>query len=593
MARHRSNTRARQKPPESPGGMVALVFLLIIGGGGAFFLKQYFDEKREAGLREEMAYEDRKRNEMRDMVARQKQLESKSSQFGQEEMEKRKFEISFDRAIERARSLMLEDEFGVALRVLAELNTDKLTDLQNQRAETLREKINTQALDKFVKIKALALEKADEEDYDGAILIVKMADAFGIPEISNEVQALASNYQKMKTLGKLGNQVQTFTIIGEQLNPSLSVFDYVTARATIERLSPVADYMLFQDDLVGIMGVANFHKKTWGEFKNAMVRRVGAEEMFGIKRGTVKAIDDNGLTLDTAEGEVMLTLKEIQPAWIRAKVELTKEKFPEAHYGLGVMFLHKGQDKDAQAIFTQHAVDDDKNAARHLRWLGWKDEVKAMEVYKTLVAANQQQAFMQVPEIAASLKEEYGNTRLYSQESAKIRQMVDTAARLLAENKEKAEEILARLATFEDKARERLTEWFEEKKSVIERQYQKDLYDEFSYVKRIPYSYSKEIGGGNMRINFDVVLKTLAEIREGGVDVSAASKNQIEKDRRYLEKGVREASLNRESNANLAKRKRIQLSANIKNERMRLERRLKAFELVTDEEIEKKLNVFD
>ncbi|MDA1139025.1 MAG: hypothetical protein O3B01_10625 [Planctomycetota bacterium] len=593
MARHRSNTRARQKPPESPGGMVALVFLLIIGGGGAFFLKQYFDEKREAGLREEMAYEDRKRNEMRDMVARQKQLESKSSQFGQEEMEKRKFEISFDRAIERARSLMLEDEFGVALRVLAELNTDKLTDLQNQRAETLREKINTQALDKFVKIKALALEKADEEDYDGAILIVKMADAFGIPEISNEVQALASNYQKMKTLGKLGNQVQTFTIIGEQLNPSLSVFDYVTARATIERLSPVADYMLFKDDLVGIKEDFKLVEKTWGEFKNAMVRRVGAEEMFGIKRGTVKAIDDNGLTLDTAEGEVMLTLKEIQPAWIRAKVELTKEKFPEAHYGLGVMFLHKGQDKDAQAIFTQHAVDDDKNAARHLRWLGWKDEVKAMEVYKTLVAANQQQAFMQVPEIAASLKEEYGNTRLYSQESAKIRQMVDTAARLLAENKEKAEEILARLATFEDKARERLTEWFEEKKSVIERQYQKDLYDEFSYVKRIPYSYSKEIGGGNMRINFDVVLKTLAEIREGGVDVSAASKNQIEKDRRYLEKGVREASLNRESNANLAKRKRIQLSANIKNERMRLERRLKAFELVTDEEIEKKLNVFD
>lgn len=573
--------------------MVALVFLLIIGGGGAFFLKQYFDEKREAGLREEMAYEDRKRNEMRDMVARQKQLESKSSQFGQEEMEKRKFEISFDRAIERARSLMLEDEFGVALRVLAELNTDKLTDLQNQRAETLREKINTQALDKFVKIKALALEKADEEDYDGAILIVKMADAFGIPEISNEVQALASNYQKMKTLGKLGNQVQTFTIIGEQLNPSLSVFDYVTARATIERLSPVADYMLFKDDLVGIKEDFKLVEKTWGEFKNAMVRRVGAEEMFGIKRGTVKAIDDNGLTLDTAEGEVMLTLKEIQPAWIRAKVELTKEKFPEAHYGLGVMFLHKGQDKDAQAIFTQHAVDDDKNAARHLRWLGWKDEVKAMEVYKTLVAANQQQAFMQVPEIAASLKEEYGNTRLYSQESAKIRQMVDTAARLLAENKEKAEEILARLATFEDKARERLTEWFEEKKSVIERQYQKDLYDEFSYVKRIPYSYSKEIGGGNMRINFDVVLKTLAEIREGGVDVSAASKNQIEKDRRYLEKGVREASLNRESNANLAKRKRIQLSANIKNERMRLERRLKAFELVTDEEIEKKLNVFD
>ena len=573
--------------------MVALVFLLIIGGGGAFFLKQYFDEKREAGLREEMAYEDRKRNEMRDMVARQKQLESKSSQFGQEEMEKRKFEISFDRAIERARSLMLEDEFGVALRVLAELNTDKLTDLQNQRAETLREKINTQALDKFVKIKALALEKADEEDYDGAILIVKMADAFGIPEISNEVQALASNYQKMKTLGKLGNQVQTFTIIGEQLNPSLSVFDYVTARATIERLSPVADYMLFKDDLVGIKEDFKLVEKTWGEFKNAMVRRVGAEEMFGIKRGTVKAIDDNGLTLDTAEGEVMLTLKEIQPAWIRAKVELTKEKFPEAHYGLGVMFLHKRQDKDAQAIFTQHAVDDDKNAARHLRWLGWKDEVKAMEVYKTLVAANQQQAFMQVPEIAASLKEEYGNTRLYSQESAKIRQMVDTAARLLAENKEKAEEILARLATFEDKARERLTEWFEEKKSVIERQYQKDLYDEFSYVKRIPYSYSKEIGGGNMRINFDVVLKTLAEIREGGVDVSAASKNQIEKDRRYLEKGVREASLNRESNANLAKRKRIQLSANIKNERMRLERRLKAFELVTDEEIEKKLNVFD
>lgn len=573
--------------------MVALVFLLIIGGGGAFFLKQYFDEKREAGLREEMAYEDRKRNEMRDMVARQKQLESKSSQFGQEEMEKRKFEISFDRAIERARSLMLEDEFGVALRVLAELNTDKLTDLQNQRAETLREKINTQALDKFVKIKALALEKADEEDYDGAILIVKMADAFGIPEISNEVQALASNYQKMKTLGKLGNQVQTFTIIGEQLNPSLSVFDYVTARATIERLSPVADYMLFKDDLVGIKEDFKLVEKTWGEFKNAMVRRVGAEEMFGIKRGTVKAIDDNGLTLDTAEGEVMLTLKEIQPAWIRAKVELTKEKFPEAHYGLGVMFLHKGQDKDAQAIFTQHAVDDDKNAARHLRWLGWKDEVKAMEVYKTLVAANQQQAFMQVPEIAAALKEEYGNTRLYSQESAKIRQMVDTAARLLAENKEKAEEILARLATFEDKARERLTEWFEEKKSVIERQYQKDLYDEFSYVKRFPYSYSKEIGGGNMRINFDVVLKTLAEIREGGVDVSAASKNQIEKDRRYLEKGVREASLNRESNANLAKRKRIQLSANIKNERMRLERRLKAFELVTDEEIEKKLNVFD
>ncbi|MDP6504694.1 MAG: hypothetical protein QF886_13810, partial [Planctomycetota bacterium] len=98
---------------------------------------------------------------------------------------------------------------------------------------------------------------------------------------------------------------------------------------------------------------------------------------------------------------------------------------------------------------------------------------------------------------------------------------------------------------------------------------------------------------GNMRTNLEVVLRALAEVREGGKDVSPARRKLIEKDKRYLEKGVRNASMNRESNANLVKRKRIQLSGNIKNERIRLERRLKAGELVSDDEIEKKFDVLD
>jgi hypothetical protein len=572
--------------------MVTFFFVLIVGGGGAFFLKQHFDKKREKSEREKNVYEERKTREMRHLVVKEKQREVQSSQNDPDARERRKIEISFERAIVRVRSLIQHDEYGSALKILATLNMDKLTDPQRQQANALHKQIHTRAQAKFVKMKERAADRAGAEDYDGAIQIVRKADAFGIPEISNEVSTLALNYQKMKSLGKLGNQIQTFAIIEEQLNPSLSTFDYAAAADTIERLAPVTDYMLFKEDLIGIKEDFDLVEKTWVEFRNAMSSRVGTVEMFGIKRGTIKAVDGHGLTLVTPDGDVMLTRKEMQPAWIKAKAEITKEKAPEAHYGLGVMFLHKGKDKHARSIFSQHG-DAQQKAERHLRWLGWRDEVRAMEVYKTLVAASQEKAIRRVPKIAAEFEVRFGNTRLFGQESAKIRQMVETATQILAENKKKATAIIAKLANYEEDARVKLADWYEGRKKAVEKQYQKELHDDFRYVKGATYSYGKEREGGNMRANLEVVLRALAEVRGGGKDVSPARRKLIEKDKRYLEKGVRNASMNRESNANLVKRKRIQLSDNIKNERIRLERRLKAGELVSDDEIEKKFDVLD
>lgn len=360
----------------------------------------------------------------------------------------------------------------------------------------------------------------------------------------------------VEELGRLKDRVSAYVKVRERLGPIFGEPDRGAAAAAVEALAQSPENAPLKDDLLAMKDDFAAVQKLLNWFLREMTSLVGAERVFGAKRGRIAAVRSDSVVLQSSGKEVTIGIDEVQPEWIEEMSDLSRMAAEGTLYGLGVRYLHRGRADQAGDVFAKLG-DWHEGAQRQLRWADLDREARANEILEEIRTCCGDRRYPKVKTLLASVRREYADSQLVLHARAQLQEWEQESEQGTAAMAQDIQVALARLDETHEKAQITLNDWVNQKKDEIGRRLDQELQAQMQ-------QWSEEAQKGGKPISERAGKRVLQSIKQRARDRMAAL--QLRAD------GLKDAQ---------------------RNAYLRLRRKIRSGEEVGDDLVNRKLEIID
>jgi hypothetical protein len=513
-------------------------------------------------------------------------------------------------AIEAALPELLQQaKFKDALALLDQVEPVRLNKKAREAVKTYQEQVNKQAEERlksdWEKVESLVASK----DYDGALNVLVKIQEYGLGSAPEEARKRASEVEPLKGSHELLARIQACANISSALSPVLKELDYTAAVSVIDEQAQVPENQVFAEELAAVKQDIKAVEALWAEFLKVMGGKAGTEESFGARQGKIAGVRDGKLVLGVNGAEESLGLKDFRPKWIEDRLGLSAgDSDPEKRYAAGVLCWHRGLAQEARDIFEK--LPGHPGAERQLQWIGWEREVAAKAILDELKESGKEDNPENIRKLAARLRTDYGETRMVKLEDSVLRDTAERADGAIGEMDKKIKDRLDLAETAAAQERAGIENWFEIMKEQAMALHQKEMLDDTTYHKvvhklkpgeRPPWNvvwvgttkdgmvgYYEQSNKIDKRENLKRIRELLDVMKPTTAnEISFQDKFKEEEDR--LVREIKMFNDRHQERASKLKALHTRKLVDLKNNKLRMIRRIKSGDEVTEEEIDKAL----
>ena len=391
---------------------------------------------------------------------------------------------NLDQYREALPALLDAANYEKALAQLTALEPKLSSEEDQTAAEELRTEIEEHAENRFRDDRSEVEGLVERGRLDPALAILQKTEAYGFESIASEARELRSDILARKECLALNSQLSAYARLQAQLAGPLNDYDYQAAGAVIDKQAAAPANADFKEDLLAMKGDFKAVETLWGTFLKKMEGSLGSEQMFGIQKGKLTAAKDGAVVIEADGKEIRIPVREMQPKWIELRLDSSGASDPDRLYALGLLYLHKGRLSEASVIFRDLGQAHE-GAKRQLRWAAWQTESEAREVLAKAKEASGSGDFIEVKKLVATLREDYSDTKVVALEAAALDSMTERSGKALEEKRGQIEADLAKLNGYAEAARAKLEAWNDELKKKIQDQYEEEMMDPVSYARSL------------------------------------------------------------------------------------------------------------
>ena len=493
--------------------------------------------------------------------------------------------------------------------LLKGVNIDSIA--KRQDLEKLRGDVRAHARNRFQDDLTRVDELADSSNFEEAINILKAAQTWQIASIERSASSRIVEIQKHREAQAFFSKVEGFAALQAALGKPLRAHEYTVLGPEVDRLAASAEFGVFKQELMGMKGEVKLIEIFWRKVLASFQETIGAQENIGIHRGEVKAVTDGKIILSVKGAEIEIPPKDIPTSYIKRKLKMGEDSPPEDWYALGVLYAHEGRRSEAQKIFGQLG-DDVAGVDIQNHWLDLAHEAEAHSMIQELKKAKETGQATKVIKLASELLGTYANTRVVATHQKSLKESMANSKQTLSELEEKIQGKLDEFGRLISTGKEEMNSWYSAKKEEIGKLFKEKMTDTRKYVL-----LKKKIGGGLVRsIGHDIYFVNGKEARayffrvseETGIKdenlkvVRAAYKllpkgtsndikSPLKKEIKRLEYEIKRAKAFRSDSYAQLKIRGDKKKKDLLNRSKRTERKIKAGEMLSTEEMKDALNL--